>query len=74
MLVPVKTLARERGRVARVAMTNGQMQRHHTVATACVRERVRQRFCRGGDARMLVPVKAVTSERGRVARVTVTDS
>ena len=72
MLVPVETVARERRRVTRVAVAHRQMQCHHRVATRCVRERVRQAVCAGGDIRMLVPVETVTSKCRRVARVAMT--
>ena len=71
--MPREVLTGNGGGVSRVAVTDRQMQRHHTVAAACVRECVRQRLCGGGDVRMLVPVEAVTSERRRVARSGVVD-
>ena len=71
MLVPVKTVAGKRRRVARVAVAHRQFQRHHRITTRGVGKGVRQAVRTGCDIRMLVPVKAVASKRCRVARIAV---
>ena len=40
--VPCETVTIKCRRIACVAISHGQMQGHHTVATTCVRERVRR--------------------------------
>ena len=73
MLVPVEGVAGESGGVAGVAVTDREVQRHHGVAAAGVREGVRQRFGGLGDTGVLVPVEGVAGESDGVAGVAVTD-
>ena len=71
MFVPIKTIAGKGRGISCVAVAHGQMQRHHAVATGCIRKRMRQAVCAGGDVRVLVPVEAIASERRGIARVAV---
>ena len=73
MLVPVETVASESSSVAGIAVSDGQVQGHHTVAARSVREGVGERLSGFGDVRMLVPVEAVAGEGSGVASITVPD-
>ena len=73
MLIPVEAVTGNRRSVARVAVTDGEMQRHHTVAAARVREGVGERLGGFGDVRMLVPVEAVACKSGGITSIAVTD-
>ena len=68
MLVPIKTVARKRRRVARIAVAHRQVQRHHTVAAAGIRKGVRQDFRTRSYIEMLVPVETVASKGCRITR------
>ena len=71
IFVPVETVAGNRCRVACIAVIHSQVQRHHTVAAARVRERMHRSNGRGFRIGCAVPSKAVTSNRCRIARVAV---
>ena len=52
---------------------DGEMQGDHAVATRRISEAVRQVFARFGDILVFVPVEAVASDDGGVARIAVVD-
>ena len=60
MLVPRKGILGIGCGVACATVVDGQIQCHHRVTTAQARKRVRQTVRAGGDARMFIPVEAVT--------------
>ena len=69
MLVPIKTVARKRRRVARIAVAHRQVQRHHRITTRGVGKGVRQDFRTRSYIEMLVPVETVASKGCRITRV-----
>ena len=73
MLIPVVAVAGKGGGVAGVAVADGEVQGHHGVAAADIREGMRERLGGLGDIRVLVPVEAVAGESGGVAGVAVSD-
>ncbi len=73
MLIPVEEVAGNGGGVARAAMVDGQVQGHHAVTAARVREGMRQVVAAGGDVSMLVPVEGVAGNSSGIARVAIVD-
>ena len=74
LAIPCKAITCGRCRVARVTVPHGQVQGHHAVTAAGIRERMRQGFRAGGDACMLVPVKTIACKRRGIARTAVIHS
>ena len=66
MLVPVEAVAGNGGGVARAAVVDRQVQGHHAVAAARVRECVRQVVATGSDISMFIPVEEVAGNSGGV--------
>ena len=72
--IPSKAVTSRRSCITRVTVPHCQVQGHHTITAAGIRERMRQGFRAGGDACMLVPVKTIACKRRGIARTAVIHS
>ena len=73
LAIPVEAVASECGCVASVAVTDGQMQRHHRIATRSIGESMRWSDIGSFIIGRSIPGKAVAGESGGVTSVTVTN-
>ena len=71
MLIPVESVAGKGGGVSSIAVTDGEVQGHHGVAAAGIREGMGERLGGLGNARVLIPVEGVAGESGGVAGIAV---